>query len=133
MNPRMHQAAMTAFAAHPAQFHAIAGRTRDMLTLQSISLDMAYLVPTWRANPSLHITFTTTVLCTALHSTVTAETIMTMHRQRFPCIVWQLAIVHLWTPYRLVGLVVKASVSRAEDPGFESRLRRDFFGVESYQ
>ena len=23
--------------------------------------------------------------------------------------------------------------SRAEDPGFESRLRRDFFGVESFQ
>ena len=33
----------------------------------------------------------------------------------------------------LVGLVVKASASRAEDPGFESRLFRDFFGVESYQ
>ena len=27
----------------------------------------------------------------------------------------------------LVGLVVKASASRTEDPGFESRLRRDFF------
>ena len=27
----------------------------------------------------------------------------------------------------------KASASRAEDPGFQSRLRRDFFGVESYQ
>ena len=27
---------------------------------------------------------------------------------------------------RLVGLVVKASASRAEDPGFESRLRQDF-------
>ena len=35
--------------------------------------------------------------------------------------------------YRLVGLVVKASASRAEGLGFESRLRRDFFGVESYQ
>ena len=35
--------------------------------------------------------------------------------------------------YRLVGLVVKASASRVEDPGFESRLRRDFSGVESYQ
>ena len=34
---------------------------------------------------------------------------------------------------RFVGLVVKASASRAEDPGFESRLRRDFFQVESYQ
>ena len=29
---------------------------------------------------------------------------------------------------RLVGLVVKASASGAEDPGFESRLRRDFSG-----
>ena len=28
---------------------------------------------------------------------------------------------------RLLDLVVKASASRAEDPGFESRLRRDFF------
>ena len=35
--------------------------------------------------------------------------------------------------YRLIGLVVKVSASRAEGPGFESRLRRDFFGVESYQ
>ena len=31
-------------------------------------------------------------------------------------------------PHRLVGLVVKASASRAEDPGFESRLRWDFSG-----
>ena len=29
---------------------------------------------------------------------------------------------------RLGGQVVKASASRAEDPGFESRLRRDFSG-----
>ena len=28
---------------------------------------------------------------------------------------------------RLVALVVKASTTRAEDPGFGSRLRRDFF------
>ena len=34
---------------------------------------------------------------------------------------------------RLVGLVVEASASRAEDPRFESHLRRDFFGVESYE
>ena len=33
---------------------------------------------------------------------------------------------------RLVGLVVKVSASRAEDPGFESRLRQDFSAVESY-
>ena len=35
--------------------------------------------------------------------------------------------------HRLVGLVVKASAFGAEGPGFESRLRRHFFGVESYQ
>ena len=29
---------------------------------------------------------------------------------------------------RVDGLVVKASASRAEDPGFESRFRRDFSG-----
>ena len=29
---------------------------------------------------------------------------------------------------RFVGLEVKASVSRAEEPGFESSLRRDFSG-----
>ena len=34
-----------------------------------------------------------------------------------------------WLTDRLVGLVVKASASRAEDPGFESRLRRDFSRV----
>ena len=34
---------------------------------------------------------------------------------------------------RLVGLVVKASVSRAEDPRFVSRLSRNLSGVESYQ
>ena len=39
----------------------------------------------------------------------------------------------LSTTDRLVGLVVEASAFRAEDSGFESRLRRDFFGVESYQ
>ena len=33
----------------------------------------------------------------------------------------------------LIGQVVKASASRAEGPGFESRLHWDFFGVESYQ
>ena len=35
--------------------------------------------------------------------------------------------------YRLVGLVVKASASKADDPGFEFRLCRDFSGVKSYQ
>ena len=35
-------------------------------------------------------------------------------------------------PDRIVGLVVKASASRAEDPRFESRLRWDFFSGSSY-
>ena len=39
----------------------------------------------------------------------------------------------LYSDDRLVGLVVKASAWRAEGPEFESLLRRDFFGVESYQ
>ena len=34
---------------------------------------------------------------------------------------------------RLLWRSGKASASRAEDIGFESRLRRDFFGVDSYQ
>ena len=34
----------------------------------------------------------------------------------------------LRAPARLAGLVVKASASGEEDPGFESRLRRDFSG-----
>ena len=34
---------------------------------------------------------------------------------------------------RLVGLVVKASCSRVEDPRFKSHLHRDFSWVESYQ
>ena len=34
----------------------------------------------------------------------------------------------LYRSDRLVGLVVKASASRAEDPGFESSFRRDFSG-----
>ena len=32
-----------------------------------------------------------------------------------------------WVCHRLVGLVVRASASRAEDPGIEARLRLDFF------
>ena len=36
--------------------------------------------------------------------------------------------VRFSTEHHLAGLVVKESASRAEDPGFESRLRRDFSG-----
>ena len=37
------------------------------------------------------------------------------------------------TTHWLVGLVVKVSASRVEDPAFESRLCQDFSKVESYQ
>ena len=41
-------------------------------------------------------------------------------------------VASLFHSDRLVGLVVKASASRAEDPGFDSRLRRDFFSGSSH-
>ena len=44
-----------------------------------------------------------------------------------------MALSSLLVEHRLVGLVVRASASRAEAPGFESRLLRDFSGVESCQ
>ena len=37
-------------------------------------------------------------------------------------------VISLLLFYRLVGLVVNMSVSRAADPRFDSRLRRDFSG-----
>ena len=48
---------------------------------------------------------------------------------------WPLGLLQylLFIGYRLAGLVVKESASRAEDPGFESCLRLDFSGVEYYQ
>ena len=42
-------------------------------------------------------------------------------------------IAELRTTHRLAGLVVKASAAGAEDVGFEYRLRRALYGVESYQ
>ena len=50
--------------------------------------------------------------------------------QRKPDGLWRIAISYSGPPRWPSG---KASASRAEDPGFESRLRRDFFRVESYQ
>ena len=51
-------------------------------------------------------------------------------------VVWTARWVYSVSAYwhdRLRGIAVKVSTSRAEDPGFESRLRRDFSGVESNQ
>ena len=43
----------------------------------------------------------------------------------------------LFSPFqnnnRIISVVVKASASRVEDPGFESCLRMGFCGVKSYQ
>ena len=63
---------------------------------------------------------------------------LAMNRQRLSevnCEEKYISSVHsfLWKIDLLVGLVVKASASRTEGPGFESCLRRDFFGAESYQ
>ena len=44
------------------------------------------------------------------------------------CCCFVLRLSALVNYHRLVGLVVKAYASRAEDPGLESRLRRDFSG-----
>ena len=46
--------------------------------------------------------------------------------QLFPSLHFPGLLFHCF--YSLVGLVVKASASGAVDPGFESRLRRDFSG-----
>ena len=39
-----------------------------------------------------------------------------------------MSLMHTHARNHLVGLLVKASVSGAEDPEFESRVRRDFSG-----
>ena len=44
------------------------------------------------------------------------------------CLQLRYTVMLFLANYRLAGLVVKAFASRAEDPGFESRLRRDFSG-----
>ena len=46
----------------------------------------------------------------------------------FNVIISIIIIINLYI-YHLVGLVVKASASRAEDPRFKSRLHQDFFGL----
>ena len=62
-----------------------------------------------------------------------------LSEQAHNCVSWYVTVLFYYDfclsiyIYHLVGLVVKASASRAEGPGFESRLRPDFFGVESYQ
>ena len=50
----------------------------------------------------------------------------TVHEKR--CFEGSWTIFSFSLSNRLSGLVVKASTSGAEDPGFESRLRRDFSG-----
>ena len=45
----------------------------------------------------------------------------------FYCWFIRFICVFFFSTHRLVGLVVKTSTSRVEDPGFESRLCRDFF------
>ena len=78
--------------------------------------------------PEVTVTVTRAMLDTALGQALSARTGLAyvsrigrhLHGRRVAC-------------DHLVGLVVKAPASRAEEPGFESRLRRDFSGVESLQ
>ena len=51
----------------------------------------------------------------------------------FTCIFFHNSWTSTLTEHHLIGLVVKASALRAEDPEFESRLLWDFSGVESCQ
>ena len=56
--------------------------------------------------------------------------------RNFPCTVRQSPVVSTTLKASLVSTTVptlKAPTSGAEDPGFESSLRRNFSGVESYQ
>ena len=46
------------------------------------------------------------------------------------CVLSHMLLLSFRSPRWLSG---KASASRVEDPGLESRLRREFFGVASYQ
>ena len=71
-------------------------------------------------------------VCVCVHACV--DMCVCVHASKNVC-VCGCVFVHMFVSMHnhLVGLVVKASASRAEGPGFESRLRRDFFGVESYQ
>ena len=70
-------------------------------------------------------------LCYQLFCNCTLIQCYVLKRRAMCYCFWSTALY--FNPNRLVGLVVMASASRAEDPGFESRLRQDFFGVKSYQ
>ena len=65
------------------------------------------------------------------HSRPVHSLMLSSHR--FLCLPLRLPPCTVPCGNRLVGLVVTASASRPEDARFESRLLRDFFGVESYQ
>ena len=82
---------------------------------------------------------TVSILCVILHLCY----IVSMHYCLKNCVCALLCLRHLRTYSCLRSAVSvfhepprwpsgKAFASRAEGPGFESRLRRDFFGVESY-
>ena len=91
---------------------------KSQCSLSSVSVS-SWAVPLRRVtHDTLHVL--TLYFLVAVVSTVNTKTHSSKQMAQFPF------------KNRLVALVVKASASRAEGPGFESRLR-DFFGVESYQ
>ena len=64
----------------------------------------------------------------AIQCTEVYEYAQTLGNERFSLPQFQVLYlpVFFYCIDHLVGLVVKASASRVEDPGFESRLRQDF-------
>ena len=71
------------------------------------------------------------VAWTFSHQTNNNKCSKSCHCSHFPCHRLT-AFFLLLINYRLVGQVVKVSASRAEEPGFQFRLRREFFGDKSY-
>ena len=87
-----------------------------LLQQQSVMSACFWRVTNWTI-PCLFVTATDCYICLLL----------TRYNWTIPCL---FVTATDWPPRWPSG---KASASRAEDPGFEFRLRRDFFGVESYQ
>ena len=68
------------------------------------------------------ILMTTTMMMTIMFAEFTVSKL----RFKWHCSAQKGPYTRLHSVDRLAGLVVKASASRAEDPGFQSRLSRDF-------
>ena len=109
--------------------HSIAFISRSNLRLTLFSVDPNGCSPSGHWPDS----FIDSFLCSSMRLFIT--TAHSGHKQSTCCwkpraasCMWLLTVVAGLAPrgHPLVGQVVKVSASRAEDPGFESHLRRDF-------